>query len=122
MCLNSFSQNSRKSWFYVVPVIILSLAYNIPKFLETTIRDVEVPIVDENGMPKNNETITISVLDSTPLRTNQSYVEYYIIGAGLTVTVVFPVLLMLFVNLRIIAKIVKKSRYVWIIQQLSFHT
>ena len=111
MCLNSFSQISRKSWFYVVPVIILSLAYNIPKFLETTIRDVEVPIVDENGMPKNNETLTISVLDSTPLRTNQSYVEYYIIGAGLTVTVVFPVLSMLFVNLRIISKIIKKSRY-----------
>ena len=106
-----FTQNSRKSWFYVIPVIILSLAYNIPKFLETTIKHVEMPIVDENGMPRNNETIKISVLESTPLRTNQSYVEYYIVGAGLTVTVIIPVLSMLLVNLRIISKIINKSRY-----------
>lgn len=62
-----WSPHSRKAWMYVLPVLFVSLAINVPKFMEVRLDFVE-----------NDEGKLVPAYDSTSLRFDETYIRVYI--------------------------------------------
>jgi len=80
---------------YVVPVIIFSAAFNIPKFLEMELVTIEKPD-EETGELRNSTSFTF-----TQLRNDPDYIVYYINGGRLILTQIFPLASLIYFNINI---------------------
>jgi len=101
-----YPPHTRKSWFYILPVLVISLLVNIPKFLEAEIyweddinaieilRDENVTVID---IPKY-----IPNYRPTELRMDETYIESYIMYFRIFFIAVIPLLLIILLNLRIL--------------------
>ena len=76
----------RKSWHYILPVLILTLAFNIPKFLE-----------GEINWREDRPTYM-----QTQLRFKSDYIKYYVMWGTFFITAVIPVLTILSLNIKIV--------------------
>ena len=99
LMLHSSYSSSRSKWFYIIPVLLMTFVLNATKFLEFEI--------------KTNKTVP--TIELTLLRSNEKYVEGYIIWFDmffiriLSITII-PILIMVILNVKIIRKIVMHSR------------
>ncbi len=87
LCHPLLPPQSRKTWFYIVPVVIVAVLVNVPKFLEVKLE------WNSDGVPSYT---------STSLRFSESYIRYYIMWTRLFSTAVIPVTALLFLNTRIV--------------------
>lgn len=112
--------HNRKSWFYILPVLLLSFVLNIPKFLEGEIKwedqweeerdsysETEIGSGDFNistGYIFNDEEVPRSIPGYRPtdLRKNSNYIKFYKTYFRLFSTAVIPFFGLIFINARII--------------------
>ena len=103
--------HNRKSWFYILPVLLLSFMLNIPKFLEGEIRwypENDTFQGDDLNLTSSDyveEEVRVSVpaYRPTELRKDSNYIKFYKTYFRLFSTAVIPFLALIFINLRIIA-------------------
>ena len=94
--------HNRKSWFYILPVLLLSFILNIPKFFEGEIQ--WYPETDSHSVP---------AYLPTDLRKGSNYIKYYRTYFRLFSTAVIPFLVLIVINVRIIADLaqIKPKRF-----------
>jgi len=85
---------------YIVPVALLSLAVNVPRWFELKMQEFVVP-ADEGGGANR----TLKGIAGTPLRYDQMYVTYYLHWTILLVTGILPLAALAFLNTRIYLRI-----------------
>ena len=105
LCHPLLSPHSRKAWFYIVPVVFVAFALNVPKFLEIKL-DLNEVIVDNI----TNATITRPSLSVNKLRTSSSYIKGYQMWTRLFTTGIIPLKLLFFLNILIIRDILTSSK------------
>ena len=104
---------NRKAWYYVIPVTLLSILINLPKFLESEIVWEEDKIISSNpeedltSNATRYEYIDIPVLKPTELRLNSNYIKYYTTYCRIIFTVIIPFIALVTINLKIIAELSK---------------
>jgi len=104
--LTRYSQ--MKSMVYILPVVLLTLVWNIPRFweLDTCFLTKNVTI---GGVTTNNTTeIEMPVLCPTALRVDRSYTRDYILIANFVAMLAVPFLLITTLNFRLF-KTIKTS-------------
>ncbi len=79
---------------YIIPVLVFSVIFNIPKLFE-------VEFVVKEGLIGGNGTINQSLASPTELRLNNYYVIFYVNAARLLVQGIIPFSLLSFLNYRI---------------------
>ena len=86
-------KNNRKTWIYVVPVIIVTFAYNLPRFFE------------------HNYNIVNGTLESsrTEWSMRESYIQNYWFWTAVSIEFVIPLCLLLMLNGGIILMIYRTS-------------
>ena len=84
-----FPTQTRKAWFYIAPVTIISIGINIPRFFDAV-------LVWEEEFP---------YYVATPFRTSEPYIRMYQTYFNISFTAIMPLLTMLYLNIRIIFKI-----------------
>jgi len=123
--------HNRKSWFYILPVLILSFVLNIPKFLEGKIHWYPEKSAGTHWYPEDelnhagdefdhyevnrteldyiyDEEVSVSAPEyqiayrATELRKNSNYIKFYRTYFKIFSTAVVPFLALIFINLRII--------------------
>lgn len=104
LCHPLLSPHSRKAWFYILPVIVIAIALNIPKFLEIQL-NFEYEYDKVSG---KNETYP--TYGPTNLRFSMDYIKAYIMWTRLLSTGLIPVTLLLYLNLRIVIDILSSSK------------
>ena len=104
LCHPLLSPHSRKVWFYLLPVIVVAFALNVPKFLEIELGQVNVT----NAVTGQNETKPS--YGPSDLRLSMTYIKAYIMWTRLFSTGLIPVVLLLCLNLRIIMDILSSSK------------
>jgi len=103
--------HNRKSWFYIIPVTILAIIVNIPKFLESeVIWYFEGNAIENLKVQVKNITVQdipqwVPTYHVTALRRNSDYMKYYIVYFRMFTTAIIPLILMVFLNFRIIIDI-----------------
>ena len=103
--------HNRKSWFYILPVLVLAILVNIPKFLESEVTwYYEGNAIENLKVQVGNVTVLdipqwVPTYHVTPLRRNSEYMKYYIVYFRMFLTAIIPLILMVFLNLRIIIDI-----------------
>lgn len=81
-----FPPHTRKSWYYILPVVFISLIINIPRFLDAVITwDEEAP-----------------AYGPSKLRMSPDYIKYYRTYFYITFTALLPFLFIFVLNARII--------------------
>ena len=113
---------NRKAWYYVLPIVCLSLLVNLPKFFEAEIewKQDDVALLDSlwdlaasnNGSRSEeydwaNERTNEPRFKHTDLRMNSNYIKYYVTYCRIFFTVIIPFIALLTINLRIIADLHK---------------
>ena len=84
-----------------LPILFISILFNVPRFFDLTIREY----LDINGRNLTNETILRSYfIDETPLRINQTYIFLYVNVANFLVTGLIPLSLLAYLNGQLILK------------------
>ncbi|XP_023328474.1 FMRFamide receptor [Eurytemora carolleeae] len=97
------------SWsatYYIIPISMFSVLYNIPKFYEHVAVENTTLVDGPAGEPYN---LTITVIQATPLRENENYVKIYLIILNLLVHGIIPLLLLTVLNI-IVYRQLKKMR------------
>jgi len=103
--------HNRKSWYYILPVTLFAVLVNIPKFLESEVTwYFEGNAIENLKVQVSNVTVQdipqwIPMYVVTSLRRNTQYMKYYIVYFRMFITAVIPLLLMAFLNIRIIIDI-----------------
>ena len=103
--------HNRKSWFYIIPVTILAILVNIPKFLESEViwhfegNAIENLKVQVTNLTVNDIPQWVPTYHVTALRRNSDYMKYYIVYFRMFTTAIIPLILMVFLNFRIIIDI-----------------
>eukprot|EP00095_Tigriopus_kingsejongensis_P007902 snap_masked-scaffold132_size323655-processed-gene-1.0 protein:Tk07902 transcript:snap_masked-scaffold132_size323655-processed-gene-1.0-mRNA-1 annotation:"solute carrier family 12 member 9" len=107
-----------KSKAFIIPIIIFSLGYTIPKFFELRLEDVPI-----NGGTALNESLALgngtlvdvepeaqfkTLLVPTSLRRNKLYIRIYLIWINLFAQIIIPFVLLVTMNYKIYSTI-KKS-------------
>ena len=90
---------------FIIPVVLFSVTYNIPKFFELTTENVTV---NANSTPcTRNLASNLTFVDLRPtwLRTNPHYVRIYILWMNLFFHIVGPFVVLVIMNLRIYKRI-----------------
>lgn len=83
------------SYYYILPSVLVSVLYNIPRFLELEAIEKEISPED------NNSTEVIFDITATELRQDIYYRHIYIIYLNLLVHGLLPLSLLLFMNISI---------------------
>ena len=117
---------NRKSWFYILPVLILSIVVNVPKFFEAEIEWLYNDRGNETLL--YNYTDTLIILPSnmssgeyhphhieewspayrpTELRKDSSYIKFYITYFRLFSTAIIPLIALVTINSRILCELKK---------------
>ena len=99
LCHPFLPPSSRKAWFYIVPVIVISVALNIPKFLET---ELSSKFFAEFNTTR--PTFGPSRLRSSPI-----YIRGYVMWTRVCSTAIIPVSLLILLNVRIIVDLVSSA-------------
>ena len=91
----------------MIPVLVFTLVYNVPKFFELYTERVPV---DEAGRELINSTLaeanwTMIVLRPTELRLDEWYIRIYILWMNLIVQIVVPFALLVFLNIKIFQRV-----------------
>lgn len=93
----------KRVWMYIIPVLILSTVFNLPKFAETKV--VEEIIIKKRVDPETFETefynYTLVTVHPTDLRMNDAYIFWYNNLAKLLITGLIPFLSLCIFNTRI---------------------
>ena len=115
----------------MVPVVIFTLVYNVPKFLELSIQ--YVPILDANATVTSSTNDTVSDNDNatattanyddfdwtnytgpyqvqlkpTELRLNRTYIRVYILWMNLILQILGPFLVLIVLNVRVYKRIIE---------------
>ncbi|CAB4060996.1 unnamed protein product [Lepeophtheirus salmonis] len=89
LCHPMLPPSARKTWFYLVPVVTISLIISGPKFLEVELTTVK----GDNG--------SSPAYGPSELRISEDYIRYYVMWTRLLCTAILPVILLLFLNTRI---------------------
>jgi len=119
LCHPLLNPQSRKAWFYVVPVVIFSVLLNVPKFLEiklefglynTTTEPWQLLNGTEN-VPTNG-TEFVPTNDITALRKSDDYIRGYLMWTRLFTTAIIPVTLLLILNVLIIRDVITSAKKV----------
>lgn len=104
--------HKRKSWFYILPVVLLSICINIPKFMEARVNWIDDEshiqvLIDEYNYTAVNYLPAqwTPSIRPTALRTNSAYIKYYIVYFRLFFLAVLPLFIMIVLNIRIAADI-----------------
>lgn len=113
-----YPPHTRKSWFYIVPVTILSILVNIPKFLEAEVHwmdDVNAIEILEEQAATVNVTVGhipkfIPIYRPTKLRLNEVYIEIYVMYFRIFFIAVIPLFLIIILNGWILYDIVTSKR------------
>ena len=92
--LNCIFKPKRKAWWYIFPVLIMSIALNIPNFMNYTLKYT---------YSNNSNEVNVSVI-AMEQRLNREFVRDYICWATMIITAIIPILLLLFFNGHIIWK------------------
>ena len=122
-------RSSYKSKFFVLPIILFSVAYTIPKFFEFRLSTVPNPY-SSTGLPtanKNDSTLTVTedgdldldddldltpstmtILVVTPFRKSKLYIRIYLVWLNLFTQILLPFLVLVVMNYKIYNTI-KKS-------------
>lgn len=104
LCHPLLRHTSRKAWHYVVPVIILSIIVNAPKFFEVEHRWIN--LIDQD----TNKTINVIYNSGTELRFQENHIIGYRMWARLICDCFMPVLILLYLNIRIILALISSTR------------
>jgi len=103
--------HNRKSWFYILPVLLLSFMLNIPKFLEGEIRwypendsfqGDDLNQTSSDYVEEEEVSVSVPAYRPTELRKDSNYIKFYKTYFRLFSTAVIPFLALIFINLRII--------------------
>jgi len=113
------SHQFQASKFYILPILVFSIIYNVPKFFELKVGVVE----NEDIWPKStnlssfNNTIiefadpstTLYSLEPSTLRLSSSYIKAYLIILNLITHCVLPITLLVLLNLAVYKEVRKMS-------------
>ena len=77
LCHPFLPPTSRKAWFYVLPVVIISVAMNVPKFMEVKHNWEKFPDAE------TNKTVELITLGPTWLRFQDTYIRGYLMWSRL---------------------------------------
>ena len=107
----------RNIWYYLLPVLLLAIGFNIPKALEIRVNVVEVRTEIALGFEKfqlgllffqlKNETSWQA--GESDLARNVAYAHYYKVWSNLIITAIVPIAILIFCNLSIFLQM-RKSR------------
>ena len=89
------------SFFYIIPISVLSFCYNIPKFYEHQVVVVSIPSNSTSPDNATNTSYQYEDVVPTSLRTNKSYIKIYCIYLNLVVHGLIPLFLLLILNISI---------------------
>jgi len=107
--------HNRKSWFYILPVLLLSVVVNVPKFFEAEIewlyngkwnRTVASNMSDESYQQHTIEE-WVPAYKPTDLRKDSNYIKFYITYFRLFSTAIIPLIALVTINFRIICDLKK---------------
>ena len=104
LCHPFLPPTSRKAWFYVLPVAIIAVAMNIPKFLEVEHNWEILPNQD------TNETEEVISYRNTPLRFKDDYFIGYRMWTRLFSDGIIPVIILVYLNTRIIVALISATK------------
>jgi len=85
---------------FVVPVVLFTLCYNIPKFFELTAEKVL------NSCAEGNDTM-VWTYKLTKMRSNPNYIRIYILWMNLFIQILGPFVILTILNLKIYIRIKK---------------
>ena len=105
--INSPEACKRRLFKYVIPVVILSVFVNVPKFFESELYDVPLipPEITKEYWEANN--LTASMFNSTKriqvtqLRKDPNYTIYYNNWARLSFIGIVPMILLIYFNYKV---------------------
>lgn len=106
LCHPFLPPSSRKAWFYILPVIVISVTLNIPKFMEIQLGTRTVRGEGEDGGGFN---LTRPSYHPTELRKSPMYIRSYVMWTRLFSTAIIPVSLLVLLNARIIFDLVRSA-------------
>ena len=104
------SNVGRKIMKYIMPVLGISVLYNIPKFYEIQLDETYQCYknnsfndqLDITGEPEQNDNCTLKyILAPTELRMNHSYLLWYTNISNLFITALLPIGVLLYLNLTV---------------------
>jgi len=114
---------NRKAWYYVIPVTLLSIVVNLPKFFEADIEwlkeDVSILTMNmsdisllslsdfEANTPHGTHYDYLPILRPTDIRKDSNYIKFYVTYCRMFFTVIIPFIALLTINLKIIADLNK---------------
>ena len=93
--------------FYIFPIFLFSLLYNIPKFLELSVTKVNcstnssTPINETECFQSTDEDVindTQLKIEATSLRLNPFYVKYYLIYFNFIIHGIIPLVSLVILN------------------------
>lgn len=91
---------------YAVPVVVLSVAVNIPKFLETRV------VIERTQDPHTGQNVTNYSFDVTELRDNPVYIKFYMNLALTVILGIAPFVALIFFNIKIYLRFLQtRGRY-----------
>ena len=98
---------------YIIPVVLLSIIYNLPKFFEIKTATILTPNDDINNQTifKNNTLKVEYFLEPTELRANVTYYIAYTFWINLFVMGIFPFLVLIILNGLTFSSLIKQIRY-----------
>lgn len=102
-----FPPQNRKSWFYIVPVLILSIMVNLTKFFESEVvwfsdfKAIERLRKESPNITFEDIPIWVPQLKRTPLRADKNYIKFYILYFRMFVIGIIPLITIIFLNIRI---------------------
>jgi len=108
--------HNRKSWFYILPVLVLSIVVNVPKFFEAEIEWLNegkwnVTVVAHNSSEESYHQHKIEewvpAYRATDLRKDSNYIKFYITYFRLFSTAIIPLIALVTINSRIICDLKK---------------
>jgi len=101
-----YPPHTRKSWFYIVPVSLVSVLVNLPKFLEAEIyweNDINaIEILRGENVTVSDIPRYIPNYRPTELRMDETYIEIYLMYFRIFFIAAIPLLLIVLLNLRIL--------------------
>merc|ERR1719206_32498 len=89
--------HSWSSSIYIIPTVIFSIVYNIPKFMELT-TEVRTKTVIAEDPEVENKTLEAIVVVATKLRQNTNYVQLYVIYMNLIFNGIIPLMTLVILN------------------------
>ncbi len=85
---------------FVIPVVLFTVCYNVPKFFELTAEKVQ------NNCAIGNSTL-IWTNKLTKMRSNPNYIRIYILWMNLFIQILGPFVILIILNLKVYNRIKK---------------